>query len=65
VPQNVDCVEELFLSALERKKQLMLPDTEIKTAQTAVPEFSAFEFEISIEKHNDTNHLVLINSQHN
>jgi len=29
---------------------LILLDTEIKKEQTLVPEFSAFEFEISIEK---------------
>jgi hypothetical protein len=41
----------------------MLLDTEIKTAQTLVPEVCAFEFQISIENYKDTNHLVLIKSQ--
>ena len=38
---------------------------EIQAAEPLVPELSAFEFEIAIEKLKDTNHQVLIKSQQN
>ena len=39
--------------------------TEIHTAEPLVPEPSAFEFEIAIEKLKKTNHHVLVKSQQN
>jgi len=39
--------------------------TEISTAEPIMPEPSAFEVELAIEKQKDTNHQVLIKSQQN
>jgi hypothetical protein len=58
-------VEELFLSAIHVRGVNDVRQTEIHTAEPLVPEPSAFEIELAIEKFKVTNHQVLIKSQQN